>query len=281
MSEEQTPKLSVVIVNYNTREDVLACLRALSRSPEDLQIIVVDNASHDGSAEAVRSEFPHVELLAMPENRWYCGGNNLGLARAKGKYVMLLNPDTEIEVDSLTHMVDFMERNLEYDGCTGQLYYPNGEIQQTGSRVPTYPYLLLQYSVLGHLLTGLRKKHWHTHYYREWKRETDRDIAVMPGSCYLVRRGVFRFDERSLLYFGEDSFSASGARSGTGLRFRYLSEARILHHEGGSTRNRFAQRIFFCDLAVYLRLHFGLPAWALWWLCALPLRLWLEWHPRH
>ena len=259
---------------------MLACLRALSRSPEDLQIIVVDNASKDGSAEAVRSEFPHVELLAMPENRWYCGGNNLGLARAKGKYVMLLNPDTEIEADSLAHMVDFMERNPEYDGCTGQLYSPNGEIQQTGSRVPTYPYLLLQYSVLGHLLPGSRKKLWQKHSYEEWNRETDHDIAVMPGSYYLMRCDTLQWDERFLLYFVEDSFSARRARAGSGWRFRYLSAARILHHESSSTRNRFAQRIFFRDLAVYLRLHFGLLAWALWWLCALPLRLWLEWHPR-
>lgn len=275
------PRLSIVIVNYDTREDVLACLRALSCSPEDLQIIVVDNASHDGSAEAVRSEFPQVELLAMTENRWYCGGNNLGLARANGKYVMLLNPDTEVEADSLTHMVDFMEQNPEYDGCTGQMHYPDGVIQQTGSLIPTYPYLLLQHSVLRTLLPSLQKKLWQEHSYEEWKRETDRDIAVMPGSCYLMRRGTLRLEERFLLYFWEDSFSARREKAGRGLHFRYLSKTRILHHESSSTRNRFAQRIFFRDLAVYLRLHFGVPAWVLWWLCALPLRLWLEWRPRH
>ena len=281
MSEEQKPKLSVVIVNYNTREDVLACLSFLSRSPEDLQIIVVDNASRDGSAEAIRSEFPQVELLAMPENRWYCGGNNLGLARAQGKYVMLLNPDTEIEADSLTYMIDFMERNPEYDGCTGQMYYPDAVIQQTGSRISTFPYLLLQYSVLGILFPGLQKKLWRKQSYEGWKRETDRDIEVMPGSCYLIRRGAFQYDERYLLYFGEDSFSAGRAGTGSGLRYRFLSAARILHHESSSTRNRFSQRIFFRDLAVYFRLHFGVLAWALWWFCALPLRLWLEWRPRH
>ena len=281
MSAGQRPKLTVVIVNYNTRDLVLACLRSLSLSSEDPQIIVVDNASDDGSAEAVRSEFPHVELLAMPENRWYCGGNNLGLVRAEGKYVMLLNPDTEIEADSLTYMVDFMEWNPEYDGCTGQLHFPDGTIQQTCSGIPNYPYLLLQYSVLRYLFPNLQKNFWQKHSYAGWERETDRDIEVMPGSCYLVRRGIFQYDERYLLYFGEDTFSTVHARAGSTLRFHFLSKARILHHESSSTRNRSSQRIFFRDLAMYLRHHFGVPAWALWWFCALPLRLWLEWRPRY
>ena len=280
MSEDRAPRLSIVIVNYNTREDLLACLRALARSSEAPHTIVVDNASKDGSAAALRSEFPAVELLALPENRWYCPGNNLGLARARGKYAMLLNPDTEIEADALTHLVDFMEENPSYDGCTGQMYYPDGMIQRTGSRIPTLSYLLLQYSALGRLLPGGRLKLWQRHSYADWERETDRDIAVMPGSCFLMRREALRADERYLLYFWEDAHSAARQKAGRPLRFRYLSAARILHHESSSTRNRLAQRIFFRDLAVYLRAQYGLLAWALWWFCALPLRLWLEWRPR-
>ena len=280
MSEDRAPRLSIVIVNYNTREDLRACLRALTRASETPQIIVVDNASQDGSAAAVRSEFPAVELLAFPENRWYCGGNNLGLARARGKYAMLLNPDTEIEVDALTRLVDFMEQQPDYDGCTGQMYYPDGAIQQTGSRIPTFSYLLLQYSALGRLLSGARMKLWQRHSYGDWERETDRDIAVMPGSCFLMRREALRLDERYLLYFWEDAHSAARRKAGRALRFRYLSAARIMHHESSSTRNRLAQRIFFRDLAAYLRVQYGLFAWVLWWVCALPLRLWLEWRPR-
>ncbi len=96
-------------------------------------------------------------------------------------------------------------------------------------------------------------KLWQRHSYADWERKTDRDIAVMPGSCFLMRRGALRLDERYLLYFWEDSHSAARRKAGRALRFRYLSAARIMHHESSSTRNRLAQRIFFRDLAAYLR----------------------------
>ena len=280
MSEASAPRLSIVIVNYQTREDLLACLRAFRQSSEPAQVIVVDNASADGSAAAVRAEFPEVELLALPENHWYCAGNNLGLARARGQFALLLNPDTEVAADALRRMVDFLAANPQYDGCTAQLRYPDGVIQRTGSRRPTFAYLCWQYSALGWLWPGRRRARWRHHSYGEWPRESDRDIAVMPGSCYLMRRGELRLDERYLLYFWEDAHAAARQRAGRPLRIRYLSAARVLHHESRSTRNRRAQRVFFRDLAVYIRRHHGALARALWWLCALPLRLWLEWRPR-
>ena len=278
MSEGQEPGLSVVIVNYNTREDVLACLRALSRSPEELQIIVVDNASEDGSAAAVRSEFPRVELLAMPENRWYCGGNNLGLARARRKYVMLLNPDTEVEANTLTQMVEFMDQNPQYDGCTGQMHYPNGAIQKTGSRIPTFAYLLIPYSVLGILMPGLRKRHWREHSYESWDRGTDRDIAVMPGSCYLMRRSAFG---RALLIVFLGRFVQRTTREGSEWFTIPLPE-RGTHH--ASRKPQHTQPFCATDLlsrpGSLFQIAFWRPAWALWWCCALPLRLWMEWRPR-
>ena len=282
MRGERAPRVSVVIVNYNTRELLLSCLRSLKRSTEDLQIVVVDNASQDGSPEAVRTAFPEVQLLALPENRGFCRGNNIGIERSCGKYVLILNPDTEVETSALTLMADFMDHNPEYDGCTGQLHHPkfSGGTQLTCSRIPTFRFLLLQSSALGSWLRGRRRKLWQDYNYGGWSRESDADVEVVPGSCFMMRRGTFRYDERFFLYFGEESFFAQRLKAGRGWRLRYLSTARVLHHESSSTRSRFARRIFFRDCATYIRLHFGRFAWALWWVCALPLRLWLEMRPR-
>ena len=237
---------------------------------------MVDNGSRDGSAEAVRAQFPQVELLALPENRWYCAANNLGLAKARGTYALLLNPDTQIEVDAAHILTEFMERHPQYHGCTGQLYGPSGDIQRTGSRLPNYPTLLLLYSALGWVLPWWRRALLRHYQYADWDRNSDRDIEVMPGSCFLARRENLRLDERFWLYFPEDAYAARRER---GRRFRYVSAARIQHRAQGSTRNRRAQRVFFRDLATYLRTHHGLAAWAFWWLFALPFRLILTLSP--
>lgn len=250
MKEDFAPIISVVIVNYNTRELLLNCLHSLQRSTEELQIIVVDNASQDGSAEAIRSMFPEIELLALSENRGFCAGNNMGIARACGTYVLILNPDTEIEAGTLSCMANFMDRHPEYDGCTGHLHYPNisGEeigTQLTCSRIPTFPFLLLQCSALGSLFPRKRKQVWQDYNYGGWLRETDADVEVVPGSCFMMRRGRFQYDERFFLYLSEESYFAQRLKEGCGWRLRYLSAARVLHHESSSTRSRFAQRIFF------------------------------------
>ena len=91
------PDVSVVIVNWNVCDLLLACLASLTHHQDDLakfEIIVVDNASSDDSVEMVRAEFPNVRVIANRDNRGFTGGNNQGLAAARGRYVMLLNPDT-------------------------------------------------------------------------------------------------------------------------------------------------------------------------------------------
>ncbi|MCY3934589.1 MAG: glycosyltransferase family 2 protein [Chloroflexi bacterium] len=162
MKGERAPRVSVVIVNYNTRELLLSCLRSLKRSTEDLQIVVVDNASQDGSPEAVRTAFPEVQLLALPENQGFCRGNNIGIERSCGKYVLILNPDTEIESSTLTLMADFMDHNPEYDGCTGQLHHPKFS-GGGGDAVDllSHPDISLSFTAIqrsGELVTGAKEK---------------------------------------------------------------------------------------------------------------------------
>src|SRR5687767_7585779 len=132
---DHTPELAVVIVNYNTRDLLHACLISLQGSTIPLEIIVVDNHSPDGSAAMVARDFLSVHLLALDENTWFCGGNNRGIAAAKAPYVLMLNPDTEIAPDACEKMLAVLKDNLHLAGVTGRLVYPTGEVQQTCSRL--------------------------------------------------------------------------------------------------------------------------------------------------
>lgn len=104
--------LSIVIVNWNTRDLLRACLASLSDAARRIacEIIVVDNASTDGSAEMVRTAFPHVRLMALPENVGFARANNLGFAHAQGRYFLLLNPDTWLPPGALDEMTALMDR---------------------------------------------------------------------------------------------------------------------------------------------------------------------------
>jgi hypothetical protein len=264
--------LSVVIVSYNTRELLRACLESLLRQPCPCEIIVVDNASADGSPAMIREAFPQVRLLAQPRNTWYCGGNNIGIAAASAGYVLLLNPDTVVEGEALATMRQFLAEHPHYAGVTCQLRYPSGTIQRTGSRVPTLAYLLANHTPLL-LLAGWRRRLSERHWYTDWARTTDRDVGVAPGSCLMLRRDDALLDAGLWLYFPEDDLARR-----LGLPFRYLASVHIAHHEKSSTRSWLATRIYFRDLLVYVGRHHGLLAWLLMWALTRPLLLamWLK-----
>ncbi|MBI5670725.1 MAG: glycosyltransferase family 2 protein [Chloroflexi bacterium] len=261
-------RLSIVIVNYNTRDDLRACLESLRTVQPPPEIIVVDNASQDGSADMVRAEFPHVRLLALAHNTWFCSGNNVGIEAAREGYILLLNPDTVVQPGALERMVNFLDTHLDYTGVTAQMRYPDGALQRTCSRVPTYAYLLLEHTPLGRLFRGWRARLAAWHWYAGWERDTDKDVEVLPGSCLMARRG-FRLEGDLLLYFPEDDL----ARRTPGAKYRFLAEAVIIHKEKSVTRTWRATQIYFRDLLVYTRKHHGAVRAALLWLLSRPL-LW-------
>ncbi len=266
------PDVSVVIVNYNTRALLRNCLLSLRQSSGlTLEIIVVDNASTDGSASLVETDFPEVSLLAQTENTWYCGGNNIGIAAASAEYVLLLNPDTEVAPDAIALMYDYLRANPAYVGATAQLRYPDGAIQRTCSEIPDYRQLLLSYTVLGWLWPAWQARLKDALFYGAWDRRSDRDVAVVPGSCTLMRRADCWLDEDFLLYFPEDSLARR-----LGRKMRFVAAAKIKHHEKSATGNFFATRIFFRDMLVYCQKQDGRLAALLLWALSRPV-LWAMW----
>lgn len=268
------PQLSVVIVNYNTRDLLRNCLHSLQNSQKiELEIIVVDNASSDGSSAMVAGEFPDVNLLAMERNTWFCGGNNIGIDHTSCDYVLLLNPDTVVAPDALALMLDFIGQNPDYIGVTAQLHYPTGDIQGTCSKIPTYSSFLLNYTPLGWLFRARKNRLNQTLWYEDWDRLSDRDVEVIPGSCTLMRRDDIRLDDDLLLYFPEDTLAQKHHKP-----MRFLADAKIEHHEKAATQTWNATRIFYRDMLVYTHKHHGLPAMLLLWILSRPLfwGMWLK-----
>lgn len=266
------PDLSVIIVSYNTCDLLRNCLLSLRESVgPSLEIIVVDNASSDGSAAMVRDQFPEARLLAQTTNTWYCGGNNIGLRAARADYALLLNPDTEVAPDALALMLRFLRDNPNYAGVTAQLRYPDGRIQPTCARIPSFQTLLLNYTLLGYLLPTLKRSLQAHTTYADWDRTSDRDVEAIPGACSLMRREDSLLDDDLLLYFPEETLAQRHQRP-----MRFLAAARVTHHEKSSTRNWLATRIFFRDLLVYCRKHHGAGRMLLLWLLSRPM-VWLMW----
>jgi len=128
--------LSIVILSYNVRELLLACLKSIFEQTRDLnfEVIVVDNASTDGSAAAVRQQFPQIRVIANPTNSGFSGGNNIGMLAAKGRAVMILNSDTEIRGNVFQELFQALFSDARLGAVGPRLVYPDGRLQHYAAR---------------------------------------------------------------------------------------------------------------------------------------------------
>ncbi|MEI8342691.1 MAG: glycosyltransferase family 2 protein [Verrucomicrobiota bacterium] len=133
--ENCNPQLSIIIISFNTREITAACLRSIQESALKLtyEILVVDNASSDGSPDMIERDFPAVKLIRNPENQMFAKANNQAIRVAKGNYILLLNSDTRIEPGNLEKLYDFIDKNRPRIGCVGpRVLNSDGTTQSEG-----------------------------------------------------------------------------------------------------------------------------------------------------
>ena len=138
--------LTIIIVSWNVRDLLHACLSSIAanRGGLGLEVVVVDGASADGSPEMVRQQFPWVKLIACDENVGFPRGNNIGLGVANGRYLLLLNPDTEIRGDALSVMINYLARHDDVGLLGPQLRNSDGSIQSSRRRFPTLATAVLE-----------------------------------------------------------------------------------------------------------------------------------------
>lgn len=227
--------LSIVIVSYNVREMLRACLASLPAAAPGLstEVWVVDNASSDGSAEMVRSCFPEVRLEARSENLGFTRANNLALERARGRHLLLLNPDTEAHPGALTTLVRFLDEHPRAGACGPRLLNTDGSLQKNGSRSPTLLREFLAVTGLWRLAPG-----WYERALNHGREDFDRRCRVdlVSGACLLVRRPVMeqvgKLDERFFMFYEEIEWAHRMRQAG--WEIWYVPEAVVTHHWMGS-----------------------------------------------
>ncbi len=237
----QKPDVTVIIVNWNTKEYLRACLRSLpgGASGLSLQVVVVDNASGDGSTEMVRLDFPDVEVLESKENLGFARGNNLALARARGRYVFLLNPDTELTPGALAEMVEYMEAHPETGVVGPRLNLPRGGIQGGAAGYDPSPSTVFNYSTfLYSIFPGRLRGLWlpKSMYLGDGPVEAD----WVSGAAMLVRMEAVKQVgpmDGSLFMYAEDVEWCRRIRR-AGWRVMVLPSVGVLHHVGRSSVQR-------------------------------------------
>jgi len=251
--------LAVVIVNYNVRDLLRACLRSLQDTAAD--VIVVDNCSHDGSAEMVRQEFPGVQLIVSPSNDGFAAANNRGIRAAGGtSYVLLLNPDTVVPPDGLDRLVDYMDAHPEVGVVGPKLVKGDGTLDLACRRSFPDPRIAF-YHAFGLDKLFPRSREFARYNLTFLDQDQPAEIDCVVGAAMLVRREAI--DQAGLLdesfyMYGEDLDWAFRIRQ-AGWKVVYNPDVVIVHYKGQSSRQRKVRSIlaFYKAMVIFHRKHYA------------------------
>jgi GT2 family glycosyltransferase len=256
-------KLSIIIVNYNTKDLLTQCLKSLygPKHPFDFEVIVVDNGSQDSSVAMIQQDFKQVRLLQKRDNLGFAKANNLGLAIARGEYILLLNSDTIVLNDALEKLVTFLDQTPEVAVVTGRLVYPDFSDQKVARRFPTPLNALFGRTTF---LTRLFPKNKYTQEYLLSARHNFKEpfeVDWVSGACLMVKRRVLEevglLDERFWMYW-EDADLCWRIKQ-RGWKVYCIPRAIIIHYEGKSVSKKGKNRAileFNKSAYYYYRKHF-------------------------
>lgn len=230
--------LSVVVVCFNDREVLLPCLASLeaARSGLATEVVVVDNASKDGSVSAVRKHFPKVRVVEAGYNAGFTGGNNIGFEHATGRYVLFLNPDTLIDDYAFDAMVERADRDAGIGAVGPMVLNKDRTLQYSCFRSPTVGHFISKALML-HRVPGYRRVAGNESRYPESRYSREMEVDVISGCAMMVRRDLLTrigaFDDEYFIYFEETDLCERIRRAG--YRIVYLPAATIVHLGGQTT----------------------------------------------
>lgn len=231
--------LSIIILNYKYKGLVKNCLKNIKADllqesgnlKLNYEIIVVDNASKDGVEKMLAANFPEIKLIMMESNRGYGGGNNAGIKQAQGKYILIVNPDVTVLPGSIEKMYNFMEQHPDFGIVAPQLLSPNGTIQRSCMRFPSF--LTPIYRRLAFLEKfSAVKKELARFEINDWDHNSSREVEDWVfGPCLMIRKKTLEevgsFDERFLLFFEDTDLCRRFKLAG--WKIYYLHDAKVVH----------------------------------------------------
>ena len=231
------PCLAVIIVNWNTRDLLADCLQSVSEAIRSLRlsdsaVVVVDNASTDGSPHMVREGFPWVRLIENRQNAGFARANNQAVASSDSRYVLLLNSDTRVQSDSLERLVAFMEEHPHAGASGPRLLNSDGTVQPS-----CYP-MLTPWREFWHLVLLEGLVHKATYSSAFWNRAEPQSVEVIKGACLLLRRAaldeVGLLDESYFMYTEEVDLCYRLAQADWQLW--WVPAAKVIHYGEASSR---------------------------------------------
>lgn len=255
--------VTILIVSYNTRELTLEAIRSAIRETTRVssEIIVVDNASSDGSADAIAAEFPAVRLIRLDENIGFGPGNNAGAREARGHSILLLNPDTVTLDHAIDTLVEFARAHPEHRVYGGRTLFPDRSLNRASAwGEPTLWSMFCRGSGLGSLFK--RSALFDPESLGAWDRSTTREVPIISGCFLLIERALWEtlggFDDRFRMYAEE--FDLCLRARALGARPIAIPDATIIHYGGASDRVVVEQTIRQYKGRAQL-LHKHWPAW--------------------
>jgi len=254
-------KLSIIIISWNVKNDLIRCLKSLYeyQPSNKFEVVVVDNASTDGTVEAIKNNFPEVVVLSNSENRGFAAANNQGIERSRGKYILLLNPDTIVHPDSLNILVNFMDGNADVGACGPKLLNEDGTIQPSARRFPTFRGALYRHTALRFLRIFRNEyKKW---LMKDFDHKTQMDIDQVMGAALMVKRSITdrigTMDEQFFMYYEEVDLCYRVKQAGWRVVF---VPAAVITHFGGQSSGQIpvGKRIMMLtSLLKFFRKHRG------------------------
>ena len=233
--------LSIIVVNWNTKDLLSQCLQSIYETVSNLsfEVIVVDNASTDGSQAAIREQFPLTRLIENQKNEGFARANNQAMTASQGRYVLLFNSDAIATSGAIQSLVSLGDAEPRIGIIGAQLLNPDGSFQASYTPFPTLWQEFFVLTGLGRLLRG--------HWYPSRGPEEDkgpRMVDYVEGACLLVRRQAVEevggLDEGYFMYAEEVDWCYAMKRSG--WQVWYQPAAKIIHLGGGSSKHRLPQR---------------------------------------
>lgn len=255
MPEE--PLVSAIIVSYNVRQLLLDTLRSLFQHTQvSLETIVVDNASGDGSPEAVAEEFADIKLIRRRENLGFGKANNVGLHYATGRFILLLNPDVILSPGCVDSLADFLLVHPEAGAVGPRLRRPDGGLDLAARRgFPTPRASFYRFTGLSRLFS--RSEHFNTYNMGHKREDVVHEIDAGTAACLLVRRAAIDqvgFFDPDFFMYGEDLDFCYRVKAG-GWKIFYLPSAEALHLKGRSSRQATQRSLFAFHSAMWTFHH--------------------------
>jgi len=259
--------LSIIIVNFNVKAFLQNCLISIQKSVQNIshEIIVVDNASDDGSVEFIKKNFSQVNLIESKTNLGFSKANNLGLLKASGKYICLINPDTLVQENTFIEMIKFFESNPEAGLAGCKILNPDGTFQLACRRSFPTPWVAFT-KVIG-LSRLFPKFKFFSKYNLTYLNENETyEVDAVSGSFMFLRKDVYEkiggLDEKFFMY-GEDLDWCYRVNA-NGYKVYYVHSTQIIHYKGESTRrsNLDEVKVFYGAMRLFVSKHFS-TSWLL------------------